>query len=256
VNHINASFQVQLSNLEVLHNIVNYRINLRIFWFWIDDLKVSTINNKFIISYRHPVINKLVYEFLDKETDNSSCEKTHIENHYVYNTENYINLIGVKFKNFRRKINHFTKFHPINNITSQKLKHCENDLIISLYQKFSIDKDDNDLIEKERKALQKTLKYKSDLDTLVVFFLYIKDEIQGFSIVDYYNTTTAYIPFIKSNKNKRSSMYYFFQKICLELHKQKISKLNFEDDLNEIGIAQFKKTLGPSEIISNKCYII
>ena len=245
---------INIKNIDYFHHYTKYKINLRIYWLWIDEIKISIENNNLIINYKHPLINKLVYEFID-QSKNSSQSNAFIEKQYLYETENYHNLLGVQFNKLRRKIKQFINTYPINHIQSQKLFHCENEHLIKLYHNFSSEKKNNKLIQVELNALLKTLTHKNELDTYTIFFLYIDESIEGFAIIDYYTTNTAYIPFIKTNLNKKSAMYYFFYQICLKLNKQKISQIHFEDDLNDRGIAQFKRTLGPSKIISNKCYL-
>jgi hypothetical protein len=246
---------INVKNIDYFHHYTKYKINLRIYWLWIDEIKISIKNDNLIITYKHPVINKLVYEFIDQSIINSIPNTAFIEKQYLYDTENYHNLLGVRFNKLRRKIKQFINTYPIHHIQTQKLIHSESEHIIKLYQNFSSDKINNKLIQEELNALHKTLTYKNELDTYTIFFLYIEGNIEGFAIVDYYTTNTAYIPFIKTNLNKKSSMYYFFYQICLKLNKQKISQIHFEDDLNDRGMAQFKRTLGPSKIISNKCYL-
>ncbi len=255
---INNSTQIQAvhpESIETLHLKIGYQQNLKNLWLWDDKIYVGS-NNKSIrfIYYFDTIKQKNVIEYFEINKSEFKFSKF-INKEYIYKTEEFYLLNEPHQKKIKRKIKQFESLDLHYSIKSYALNKINKNTLIQKYIILTQHNSKNERLKfLEYKALIKLLNNSLILKNYQVIYLYIKNNIEGFAVIDFFDFKTAYLPFIRTNVNIKSSMYFLFQQVAIYLNKLGVKFINFEDDMGMEGLKQFKSTLCPYQIDKKEIY--
>jgi hypothetical protein len=163
---------------------------------------------------------------------------------YVYLSEKLINLTG---KKLHSKRNHINKFKENYHYTYERLNHINIRELIEFKKNWYLEKELDDTLEMEKKAIDNALSYYIELD-LVCGMIKVDGKIVAFSIGEQLNEDTALIHIEKADINYDGS-YAVMNNEFVKNEWSHLKYINREDDMGLEGLRKSKLSYQPDVMV-------
>jgi len=165
---------------------------------------------------------------------------------YIYDVSKLYSMNGGEFSNYRRKINQFMRNNSNIEVRFPNLHISHNQLelknLFFSWNDYKVNRGNLFSSMYEFQAFEKLLSSLEIFHSISTINLYVNNNLVGFAIVDFSYHDYAFIPFIKSNHDVKSSSQYLMNAVVNYLHSKKVKFINFEPDLG-ISSLKFSKQL-------------
>jgi len=261
-NNNSISYTTNTYNLALL-----YPTNDRPFWSLSTRAELNKsdlIEIKHIVDSVHPA-SELRFSTISEVADIEDSSLFAIEPDdlsyydYIYDVSDLEKCIGKKYEDTRR---HIRKFYDVygHAITTKTITNWE-DLQSYKQQAYELFDDwthsategSKDYQDEERAFKLFLDADKSELfgEIIVILFFY-HDKLIGYSINEIYDKKYALNHFHKSNLNLSSIGHYTFYAVAVELGRNGVSFLNFQEDCGIGGLRMFKHKMRPSQVFETQ----
>jgi len=198
-----------------------------------------------------PIIDEIIEEI--KKVSYSSILNNVDSDEYVYNINELASPKGKNYADFRSRINKFNRLYPEHQLVYSDKKPDKNTYkkIKALYEIWhDFDTDSAKDSSNEDLALQKYIESKENyLNRAENYYLYYKNKLVAYAMVEIIDNTYAVGHFLKVNLNLTGSSEYFIHKICKSLKNAGVEHLNAQEDMGVIGLRDYKQRLRPTKMI-------
>nr|WP_330388978.1 phosphatidylglycerol lysyltransferase domain-containing protein [Tepidibacter thalassicus] len=189
-------------------------------------------------------------EFVNFFKDNYKGKFRYIEERdcfdYIYLGENLRTLKGRKYQKKRNHINAFLKEYG-NRYFYKTLDKEDFEQCLKLLDEWTENKEDNESIQNERKAIEKVFKNYDKLD-VKIGGIYIDGKLEAFTFGEYLNNNMALIHVEKANPNIRG-LYPMINKLFLQKEFPEVEFVNREEDLGVGGLRKAKLSYYPYKFV-------
>ena len=198
-----------------------------------------------------PIVDEILEEI--KKIDIAKVLGNSDSDEYVYKINDLASPKGKNYADFRSKINRFNRLYPEHKFEYSDKKPNKNTYkkIKALYEIWhDFDTESAKDSSNEDLALQKYIESKNSyLNSANNYYLYYRNKLVAYAMVEIVNNSYAVGHFLKVNLNLSGASEYFIHKICETLIKDEVEYLNAQEDMGVLGLRDFKQRLRPTKMI-------
>lgn len=198
-----------------------------------------------------PIADEIVKEI--QKIDSVKLSNNIDSDEYIYDTLDLVSLEGKHYADFRSKINRFNRLYPEHKfIKSNKKPDGQTyKAIKALYEVWhDLDTQSSKDSSNEDLALQKYIESGDTfINTSNNYYLYLKNKLVAYAMVEIVNGSCAVGHFLKINLNLTGANEYFIHKICESLNEESVKYLNAQEDMGVLGLRDYKQRLRPTKMI-------
>lgn len=173
---------------------------------------------------------------------------------YLYSPDLQLKLEGSVFSWYRRKLSIFNRLmsdHPVQVTVSANARELDLNAYNLIWQDWS-----TQVNHKEASAMYRYITLFPHLKNQSILTITIDSEIKAFAFLETINCKekTVLIHFFKSSKEYEGLANYLFQEIARYAKNTGVKWINFEQDLGEDGLRQYKQKLCPTKQLEKYTY--
>lgn len=173
---------------------------------------------------------------------------------YLYSPNLQLSLEGSVFSWYRRKLSIFNRLmsdHPVQVTVSANARELDLNAYNLIWQDWA-----TQVNHKEASAMYRYITIFPDLKNQSILTVTIDNEIKAFAFLETVNCKekTVLIHFFKSSKEYEGLANYLFQEIARYSKNIGVEWINFEQDLGEEGLRQYKQKLCPTILLEKYAY--